>query len=286
MTKTAVECLIKAGAFDALPGHRAQLLAAMEELLQAAASTRRERERGQESLFGEQGDAARSEVLPTVPEWSRSECLAQERDLLGVYISDHPVRQAQAALRDARVTPTSELPELGDRREVTIGGIITSVVTRVTKQNKPMAQVTIEDLDGSVTATVFPRWYDACRPHLEKDRLVILKGRTNVRESRSDQDDAPPVVELQVEEVHPLTLRTTTRLPSVNIRLHQARRNDLTLLKQILTAYPGDARLCFHVDQGGQVEKVLAGMKVQTHPKMLEEVKAVLGRSEGTVWVD
>jgi DNA polymerase-3 subunit alpha len=286
MTKTAVECLVKAGAFDALPGHRAQLLAAIEELMQAAASTRRERERGQESLFGEDGDDARSEALPTVPEWSRSECLAQERDLLGVYLSDHPVREAQAALRDARVTPTSELPELGDRKEVTVGGIITSVVTRVTKQNKPMLQVTLEDLDGTVNATVFSRWYDDCRPHLEKDRLVILKGRTNVREQRSEDAEAPPVVEIHVEEVRPLTLRAPARPPSVNIKLRRAARKDLMLLQKILTAYPGDARLCFHVEQGGQVERVLAGIKVQTHPKMLEEVKAVLGRNEGSVWVD
>jgi DNA polymerase-3 subunit alpha len=285
-TRTAVECLVKAGCFDQLPGHRAQLLAGLDDLLQAAASLRRERERGQESLFGEAHAEARRVELPPVAEMSGRECLALERELLGVYVSDHPVREAAPALRDLRVTPISELSDLGDRKEVTVGGIIAAVTTRTTRTSQTMAQVILEDTSGSVTAMVFPKWYEQCRACLAKDLLVVIRGRTNVRERAGDDDDAPPVVEIQAEEVRPLLTGPAERVPTVHVRLRLARRNELLLLRSIFAANPGDARLYFHVERGGEEEHVLAGMRVRAHPRLLEEVRAVLGRGDGSVWVE
>src|SRR5262249_44144914 len=136
------------------------------------------------------------------------------------------------------------------------------------------------------TATVFPRWYDACRPFLEKDRLVVIKGRINVRDRPGDEDETPAVVEVQAEEIRPLNATPAARVPAGHVRLRRARRNELVLLRSIFTANPGDARLYFHVESGGQEERVLAGMRVRAHPRLLEEVRAVLGRADGKVWVD
>jgi DNA polymerase III alpha subunit len=149
-----------------------------------------------------------------------------------------------------------------------------------------MAQVTLEDTAGAINVTIFPKFYEACRPHLQKDRLVLVRGRTNVRDRRDDDEEAPPNVEVHAEEVRPVNTATAARLPTVHVRLRQARRNELLLLRNIFTANPGDARLYFHVDSGGQEERVLAGMKVHPHPRLLEEVRAVLGRGEGAIWVD
>ncbi len=287
IAKTAFECLVKVGCFDRLPGHRAQLLAALDGLLSAAASVRRARAGGQESLFGDGSDEESAPAeMPAVAPFPKAECLAMERDLLGVYVSDHPVREALPALREARAIPVAELAELPDRREVVAGGILTAVTTRTTRQGNIMAQVTLEDTTGAIAVSVFPKWYDACRLHLQKDRLVVIKGRINVRERPGDDDETPASVEVQAEEIKPLGQRAAPRAPAVHVRLRSARRDDLQLLKNVLAAHPGDARLFVEFESGDHVERVLAGFRVSPLPPILERVQAVLGRADGRVWID
>lgn len=294
VNKTALECMIKVGCFDRLPGHRAQLLAGLEPLIQAGAARRRARDLGQSLMeFGAGDDAGESPdggspfELPAAPEFTRQECLALERDLLGVYVSDHPVREAAAALRDLGAIPTSQLPEMGDRKEVVVGGIITQFTLRTTRSNTTMAQVTLEDLAGSINVTIFPKFLDACRAHVQKDRVVLVRGRTNFRDrARDDEEEGTPVVEVHAEEVRLVNTAVAARMPAVHVRLRQARRSELLLLRNIFSANPGDARLFFHVDSGGQEERVLAGFRVRPHPRLLEEVRAVLNRGEGAIWVD
>jgi DNA polymerase III subunit alpha len=301
LSKTAVECLIRAGAFDSVERNRSYLLSQVERVLGAAASRRRERAIGQVSLFDD-GDAEGTDLALeldppssiSVAEISREELLATEKDLLGVYVSDHPLTEHVDALRRQGAVPTDELSELSDRQAVMVGGIIANIVMRMTKKNQPMASVTLEDLRGSVTVAIFPKAYEQCRPHLEKDRIVLIKGKTNVRDRLvEDEEGGAATVEIHGEEVIPFRVLNsnghskgngTSRLPALHVRLSESRGNELRVLRGILAANPGDAALVFHIENGPRVERVLAGLRVQPTPKMLDDLQQIIGR--GAAWVE
>jgi DNA polymerase-3 subunit alpha len=301
LSRTAVECLIRAGAFDAIEPNRSALLAQVDGVLGAAATLRRDRAQGQVTLFEDDDSAAELalEIEPPsaglVAEMTREEQLATEKDLLGVYVSDHPLTEHIEALRRQGAVPSDELSELQDRQEVTIGGIIATLTPRMTKKNQPMASVTLEDLRGSVTVAVFPKVYEACRAALQKDRIVLIKGKTNVRERLvEDEDGGSAVVEVHAEEVIPFHVsngashngngHSHARQPAVHVRLSQSRGNELRVLRGILAAHPGDSALVFHIQNGSRVERVLAGLRVQPTRKMLDDVQQIIGR--GAAWVE
>lgn len=290
LSKTAFECLIKAGALDSLPGHRQQFLAALEPALQAASTQRKHLSQGQNSLFGgdddEDGFGSISVSLPSVPEMSKQETLALERDLLGVYVSDHPLNEASRQLRNATNTLAAELPEKKDREEVTVGGIISSVLIRLTKDNRSMANITLEDMTGPMTVVFFPKRYEDCKAQLEKDRIVIIKGRASVRDRIVEDDDTPAVVEVQGESVTPIETRQVVHVQKIHVRLAAARRAELMTMRQLFAANPGSAPLLFHIQNNGSEERVLAGIRVDINPTLLQEVSAVAARVGGHVWVD
>ena len=291
LSKTVFECLIKAGALDCLPGHRAQFLGALESALGAAASHRRERTQGQECLFGGGDEAdthpgSLSGNLPHAQELTKQEMLALERDLLGVYVSDHPLKDAARALRNAVSVTAVELPEKKDREDVTVGGIISQITIRLTKKNETMANLVIEDMTGPMTVVFFPRSYERCREHLEKDRIVVVKGRASVRDRIVEDEETPAVVEVQGEEVRPVEMRQAIYVQRVHVRLRTARRAELMTLRSLFAANPGPAPLLFHILNNGQEEQVLAGFRVEINPKLLQEAGAVAGRVGGEVWVD
>jgi DNA polymerase-3 subunit alpha len=290
ISRTAIECLIKAGALDSLPGHRAQLLAVLESAMGSAAAIRRHESMGQTSLFGGSDDeedlGSLSIALPPMPELSKQEMLAMERDLLGVYVSDHPLKEAARALRSGASVLAAELPEKKDREEVTIGGIISQVTHRLTKDQRSMANVVVEDMTGPMTVVFFPRAYEKCKEHLEKDRIVLIKGRASVRDRIVEDEDTPATVEVQGEEVTPIDTRRAVSVPSVHVRLREARRTELMTLRRLFAANPGSARLLFHIDREGQEERILSGLRVDVTQKLIQEVSAVAGRVGGDVWVD
>jgi DNA polymerase-3 subunit alpha len=291
LNRTAFECLVKAGALDCLPGHRAQFLAGLESALAGAAAQRRHQSRGQSSLFGG-GDAEEEDLgslsvaLPVVPELGKQEALAMERDLLGVYVSEHPLKEAARQLRNATNTQAAELPEKKDREEVLIGGIINQIIHRMTKDQRPMATVILEDMTGPMTAVFFPKTYEANKEHLEKDRIVVIRGRASVRDRIVEDEDTPAVVEVQGEQVTVITTRVAVHNPRVHVRLELARRNELMIMRQLLANSPGDARLLLHIVNDGREECVLSGLRVAVNPRLLDELQAVARRVGGSVWVD
>jgi DNA polymerase-3 subunit alpha len=297
LTRPVVECLIKAGAFDSLDTNRAVLLASVERALAAAASLRRDRARGQNSLFDE--DSASGEGEPASEEWGeasavttvsfdRAERLAMEKDLLGVYVSDHPLSDLGPALKRHGVVNSEELKELGDRQDVTVGGVLTGIVLRRTKKGLPMASLTVEDLTGSVPVTVFPKFYEALQEKLVKDRILLFRGKTNVRDQLvEDEEGGSAIVEVHAEEILPFHAGNGNGQkapPAVNVRLSPSHAQMLPAMRNLLAAHPGEAPLLFHIENGGKTERVLARMRVDPSVRMLEELQRLTGR--GTAWVE
>ena len=132
----------------------------------------------------------------------------------------------------------------------------------------------------------FPKSWEKVKELVEKDRIVLIKGRASVRDRVVEDDDTPAVVEVQGEEVTALVVARTTQTPTVRVRIQNAKRQDLMVMRQLFQANPGDSRLIFHIHANGKEDQVVAGFKVGISPRFLEEARAVAGRVGGSVWVE
>lgn len=295
--KSTVEVLIQAGAFQSLVPNRNKLLSGLEDTWSAAQRAVHNRRIGQESLFsGESTQQAEEPPLPNVPELAREQILAFEKDLLGVYLADHPLRSLQTRMKQMGVAPCNQLKEMADGVQVRVAGVITSVRALRTKRGDRMAMITVEDLTGTVSATVFPAVFEECKSLLSKDSLVVLEGRIKHRDRlRGDDPDSSEVqVEVVCEKVHALNNgsmpngngnngngKHTAR--TLHIRLTPEHRPALKVLREILTRHPGDARLILHVDSGRRRFRVISHLNVDASDHTQEDLVRIVGRD--CVWL-
>ena len=165
VNRRVLECLAKCGAFDSLGEPRAQVFAAIEYQMSRAATVQRDRERGQAALFDVEPVNARQKATGQRPsvEWAQGEMLAFEKELLGFYVTGHPLTEYAEILKRYELASSGKLAQLQDGQVTRIGGIISKLQPKTTKQGKPMAIMTLEDLDGSVEVLVFPESYAGTR---------------------------------------------------------------------------------------------------------------------------
>ncbi|HTJ38597.1 MAG TPA: DNA polymerase III subunit alpha [Dactylosporangium sp.] len=180
--RKTIESLIKAGAFDSLGHSRRGLLSVHADALDAVMGVKRNEAMGQFDLFG-----APLMTAPPVPamEWDKPERLAFEREMLGLYVSDHPLRGLEHILRAAADRPIAALVEEGtvpDGAVVRLAGILSGVQRKVTRQGRPWASAVLEDLDGSVEVMFFPDTYELVDQWVAEDAVVAVKGRVDRRE--------------------------------------------------------------------------------------------------------
>ncbi len=185
--RKAVESLIKCGAFDRLGGHRAQYLACMEESIAGGQVMQRERQNGQMTMFALMDRESKEELirdrLPEIEEFSDKERLALEKEILGFYISGHPLEQYRPLLdRMPGLTPCASLKEAGERSIVKVAGIVTGARFIYTKKGRPMAFVRLEDLSGSVEVIVFSDLCEKCGGIFHEDSLLLVKGKIDLKE--------------------------------------------------------------------------------------------------------
>jgi DNA polymerase-3 subunit alpha len=183
--KSAIETLIKAGAMDSLgDGKRHVLLASVERAMQFGKSEREARDRGILSLFGEFEEVssalefALNEHAEEIP---RKQLLAWEKELIGVYVSKHPLAYLIDVLKERVTHNTAQITEELDRQKVTLGGMITEARRITTKKGDTMCVVKLEDMYGSVSVTVFPRAYEQTAELWVEDTVVIVRGEVQVR---------------------------------------------------------------------------------------------------------
>ncbi len=191
--KKTVEALILGGAFDSFGLYRKQLMLAYPVIADEVAREKKNSMAGQFSfadIFGEEFQEMTAVKYPDVPEYDQQEKLSLEKNVLGVYVSGHPLlqytdmldRYTNALTTDFQVDEESGSPKVKDQIMYTVGGIITTVSTKVTKNGQNMAFVTLEDMVGTVEVVVFPRDYDKCRSLLFADSKVLIKGRAQASE--------------------------------------------------------------------------------------------------------
>ncbi|MFZ5902770.1 MAG: DNA polymerase III subunit alpha [Chloroflexota bacterium] len=180
--KRPLECLIKVGALDAF-GNRAALLAALDRIVAVSGAHFRAADMGQMSLFGGSTGVAESLHLPEAPEIDRRQLLNWERELVGLYVSDHPLTPYQKTLAQMVSYFSAGLSEAAHEEKVRVAGVVESIRPYVTKTGKPMGFVTIEDMQGSIELVLFPRTWTACQPLLETGKIVLVEGKVDAQSS-------------------------------------------------------------------------------------------------------
>ena len=275
--KRTIEGLIKGGAFDSLGHVRRGLINVYEPAVDAVLDTKRAEAIGQFDLFGSLGeDAATGEDVFAVRvpdgEWDKKVLLQFEREMLGLYVSDHPlfglehILGAHADMSIAAVHAESS----GERQKVTLTGILSSVNRRVTKAGAPWAQVVLEDLDGSIEVMFFPSSYAQVALNIAEDAIVAITGHTDARED---------TVKLIGSELVVLDTTEGPRGP-VSVRIEATRCTPplVERLKDVLSAHPGTTEVHLHL-QGRNNLRLAIDRRVTPSPALMGDLKALLGPS-------
>ena len=205
VSKRVLESLIKCGAVDSLGANRAQLLASMENCVDAAQKRQRDRANGQISLFdlGKNAPAAGMLTLPNLSEFPQRELLAMEKEIIGLYISGHPLKEYEAELLNKTSHNTAQLGELTDETPVIIGGVIVNMRKITTRKGDPMVFMMFEDLQGTVEVIVFPKVFQKTNHLLKADHPLLIRGKINLREDE---------IKIIAEEISAITEKESASL--------------------------------------------------------------------------
>ncbi|MCE5322708.1 DNA polymerase III subunit alpha [bacterium] len=288
INKSSVECLIKVGAFSSILPNRAQLMEMMPDAMSAAASRLKDQKNGQTGLFGSDMDEIVNGFdagkYAHIGEYPQDQIYTMEKDLVGLYLSGHPLDNMRGQLEKNCSANASNYKELDNDQECTIGGIITDVRTKITRRNDKMAFAKLEDLYGTINVTFFPRDLKNCESQLVKDRVVIIKGRASHRERlAADEEDNTVEVEIRGESVTPLAngngKTNGNGHRSVHIKINGTPKIRLDILKHILEANPGECSVYFWMFHCGTRQKIATSYKVTATTHFVEEVERVLGKS-------
>jgi DNA polymerase-3 subunit alpha len=264
--------LIKAGAFDSLEHSRRGLLEVALSLLDATITRRRAEEMGQYSLFGGD-DGAPEEVIVAVPdhEWDKMVRLGFEKEMLGLYVSDHPLLGVEHALAAMCSTTITGLWDKEDGSQVTIGGIVGGITRRYTKAGDPMYFFVFEDLQGSVEVVCFPRTVAEYGPFVREDAVLIVTGRLDHR------GDDVKVIAKEIREP------TLAEQDVVRLRLPANRLSRATVerLRGVLANHPGSAGVYVHMtsSNGEKVLKLGVEHRVEPRSALFAELRELLGPS-------
>ena len=271
--KKTIESLIKAGAFDSLGHTRKGLMAVYLEAIDSVIETKRAEAIGQFDLFGGESATSVSNVALDIPEgeWEKAMLLSYEREMLGLYVSDHPLLGVEHVLRAGTDMSISELLDDGGHHDqiVTIGGLITSVTRKVTRQGASWAVVTIEDLEGSLEALFFSNTYNQYALTLTEDRIVLIRGRVDKREDQ---------VRFTALEMKSADVSAAPTGPLViTLPINQCTPPVVDRMKEILRSHPGKREVHLHLDENGMRTVMKLETLITSSPSLSADLKSILG---------
>ena len=282
VNRKVLETLVKCGACDSFGKPRAQLFTEIEYQINRAAGLQRDRDRGQAALFDVAPVNVRRRTSARAPaevDWSESQMLAFEKELLGFYVTGHPLTKYADILRRYELASTAQLAKLQDGQATRLGGIISKLQHKTTKQGKPMAIMTLEDLDGAVETLVFPDAYARCAMNLRADAAVFVCGTVSLRE------DKPKVF---ADHIIPLDEVPKRFTKAVHIRLpaETTAETVLTRVQGVLQHHKGDCPVffCFMYPDGKLVFlDTNDRFAVAPSDALVRKLENILG--EDTVWL-
>lgn len=284
LNRRLVESLIKAGAFDSIDPNRRALFTVHEAAIESVVSLKRKQAEGQFDLFADiddggaeaMGDAQVS--VPDIEEWDKKTKLNFEREMLGLYVSDHPLSGMQSVLASLREMSIAHLIDraktMGEGQQVMLAGLVTSVDRRVSKKGNPWAIVTIEDMESSMQCMFFGKVYEAAAANLAIDTIVQIRGQVELRDE---------TVSLRATEMQVPTLESVDERPLiVTLPPMALNRSRMEEFSSILAAHPGycEVQLAVMNDKGG-VQMMTFGdrFRVKKDTSLFAEIKTLFGPS-------
>ena len=276
--KKTIESLIKGGAFDSLNHPRKGLTLIYLEAIDSVMEAKRAESIGQFDLFGSgmsSGASTITNVEIDIPnqEWEKALLLSYEREMLGLYVSDHPLLGVEHLLRSSTDMPISQISDelIGHEQIVTIGGLITQIQRKVSRRGDSWAIVTVEDLEGAVDVMFFANSYTQHSMNLMEDRIVVIRGRVDKREEQVKVmalDMSLPDISLAPTGPLIISMDTVRCTPPVVDRI-----------KEILRSHPGKREVHLKLDDGRKslVMKIGDDLRVTASPSLSADLKAILG---------
>jgi len=285
VNRKVIESLIKCGAFDSFKLHRSQLIAILDKAMEVAGGIQKDRQNGQMSFFDtfENQDHFKKSFhdIPDIKEWPESQLLSFEKEMLGFYITKHPLTRFEKILR---LYGNANVMSLGSRRDgdnIVIGGILNTVkLTTTKKTGERMAIAKLEDLTGIVEVLVFPKSYTKIGNHIKADTMLFIKGRLSLRE------EEPKLI---AEEAMPLDEVQDNMTKAISIKVITSGLNKKTLesLKIILSNHRGEIPAYIHFQTPGNKKIALAigaDFRVKPSAEIINEIEELLGN--GTVSIE
>ena len=271
LNKRTIESLIKGGAFDALGHPRQGLLHAHEQIIDHTVARRKEHDMGVMSLFGESSEGPsfdeRAEVADV--EFDKATRLAFEKEMLGLYVSDHPLLGYESALRRRADSTIGELEDADDGVFRVVGGVVTNLAKKWTRRGDLMATFDLEDLGGTIEVMVFPKTMADHGHKLADDAIVLVRGRVDRRE------DLPKVI-CQDVEVLETTQLDQARPVRVQLPMNRVYEETIEELKKLLATHPGDSEVYLHLGDR-QVLRLPDDFSVDPASGLVAEIRILLG---------
>ncbi len=272
VNRRMIESLIKAGAMDTLSGTRSQMFAAIDGALEHGQRTWKDRLSGQTGLFAAM--AEENEIpdvpLPSVPDWTDQEKLTGEKEMLGFYVTGHPLDQHLAKVNELATHDSSQLEGLTKGAEVALCGILTGIQRKRNKDGKPWAAMQLEDLSGAVDLMVFTTQYERLAEQLVEDRAVLVRGQALPEEGGPAKVSAQEIVPLELAHVP---------MPSlISIRVGVDREGRADQLRRLFERKPGETDVRLRLERPRDFLVVLdTGFKVRPDREFRAEVDRICG---------
>lgn len=284
--KRVVESLIRCGAFDSIHKNRRQLLFILDTCFELAAQRQEDRRSGQISLLDMVPEKANEPTLPDINDFSQADILSMEKELLGFYLSGHPL-EPYAAIFKRKVTHSlDKLSELPDGSQVVVGGMINNFRRIITRKGEPMAYITLEDFSGKTEVILFPRVYDQGRSWLEADKVVIINGHIDKRDEgiqvladkirllKIDSDEGENFdISDAINENH----SENQNQKNMKLYLKLINKEQIEKLKVTLSQYPGSCPVYIYLEADRRTFILHKQLWVKPNFNLLESLTNLLG---------
>lgn len=279
--KSTLETLTKAGALDSLGGRRSQFLASIEKAIQSGAALAKDRRRGQKGLFDDvEEDETVTVNMPDIPELEEKQLLILEKEVLGYYLTSHPLQEFQGILATYCTHTSKQLGDVEHRTEVMVGGMIAGPVFKHTKQPRKGSTFTkysmwdLEDGDGMVRCIMWPEQFAEYGHLVQADSILAMRAAIDRRPGAEETN-------LIINELIPLAELPARFSSGVMIRLDEKKHGEerLTQLKEIVRGYPGTKALRIRLDlaEGGFVQMNCPNLRLDLNPELSRRVEDLLG---------
>ncbi|MFN7920001.1 MAG: DNA polymerase III subunit alpha [Bryobacteraceae bacterium] len=273
VNRRMMESFIKAGAMDSLTGNRAQLFAVIDSAMEGAQRAWRDKQSGQVGLFGEMMAEESHEVpLPKVQDWTKKERLLGEKEMIGFYVTGHPLEDFREKVIDLATHDSSTLEGLERGTDVAICGVITGIQRKRTKEGKPWALFQLEDLVGQADCLLFPRAFEELGKELAEDKPVLVRGTAMPEENAPSRVSVKELVPLEVAGIQ------LPRLVSIKVVLNEKSEDRVTELSSLFGRKPGEAQVRLRLEKSRDFAVILdVESRIRPDKEFCAEIERILG---------